>query len=242
MITADLTLEMNSSTVAEVALAIPQAIEILNQYNLDYCCHGDVPFTQACISLQLDPATVWSAIMKKTSGPVRVNRMDFSSWNSSVLADFIVQHHHTYIREAIPQINELLDKICEVHGDKNPELLAIRNDFLELADDLLNHLPKEEEILFPAIKRMEGIGFNEMEKVILPSALKAPMTIMESEHERAGDLIKLIRARTNNYTPPSYACPTYQLTFTMLKEFDDDLIQHIHLENNILFPRVRKDS
>jgi regulator of cell morphogenesis and NO signaling len=128
-----------------------------------------------------------------------------------------------------------------VHGDTNPELLRVRSEFNELAEELLGHMPKEEQILFPAIKRIEGQPIVSVESEILPSALVMPIKVMEDEHDHAGALIKSIRALTNHYERPSYACPTYQLTLTMLEEFDNDLIQHIHLENNILFPRYKSN-
>lgn len=231
-------LEMNTVTVADVAMALPHAISVLTKYNLDFCCHGQVSFTVACKKLSLDSARVWKDILEapgKSSG----NELNFEKWHSSVLADFIVQHHHEYVREAIPKIRELLEKICSVHVDTNPELLAVRDDFESLAEELLGHMPKEEQILFPAIKRIEGQPIASVESDISPHALEMPIMVMEQEHERAGELIKSIRLRTNQYTPPSYACPTFQLAYVMLQEFDHDLMQHIHLENNILFPRFK---
>lgn len=240
MISTEQPQQMSTTLVADIALAFPQAIDILNKYGLDYCCHGDTPFTQACEEANLNPESVWQEIQKLAGTKRGGNQMNFERWTSSMLIDFIVQHHHAYVRESIPQITELLNKICKVHGDTNPELLAVRNDFEDLAEELLNHLPKEEEILFPAIKRLEGHEESEIENIILPSSLRMPMRIMEDEHEHAGDLIKSIRKRTNQYTVPTYACPTYQLAFVMLQEFDSDLMQHIHLENNILFPRAKE--
>jgi regulator of cell morphogenesis and NO signaling len=238
MTSTDQTLEMSTATVADVALAFPQAISILNKYDLDFCCKGKALFSEACIKSNLNSEMVWQEILQmpaKESG----NALNFETWNSSVLADFIVQHHHEYVRESIPRIRELLDKICSVHVDTNPELLAVRTDFEALAEELLGHLPKEEQILFPAIKRIEGQPIASVEDAIAPDALAMPIHVMEAEHERAGDLIKSIRSRTNHYAAPSYACATFQLTYVMLREFDNDLLQHIHLENNILFPRFK---
>ena len=231
-------LEMNTATVADVALNFPNAIAVLAKYDLDYCCNGNVNFTEACNNSSLNSAEVWKEILQapaKKEG----NPLNFESWNSSVLADFIVQHHHEYVREAIPGIRALLDKICAVHTDTNPELLEVRREFEELAEELMGHMPKEEQILFPAIRRMDGQPIASVESEISPSALDMPIHVMEEEHERAGTLIKSIRARTSYYSTPDYACPTYQLTYSMLQEFDNDLIQHIHLENNILFPRFK---
>jgi regulator of cell morphogenesis and NO signaling len=238
MTSTDQTLEMGTATVADVALTFPHAISVLTKYDLDFCCNGKVSFLEACKVSNLNSERIWQEIQempKKKPG----NALNFENWNSSVLADFIVQHHHEYVRESIPKIRELLDKICSVHVDTNPELLAVRNDFEALAEELLGHLPKEEQILFPAIKRIEGQPIAAVEDAIAPDALAMPIHVMEVEHERAGDLIKSIRARTNHYTAPSYACPTFQLTYVMLQEFDNDLLQHIHLENNILFPRFK---
>jgi regulator of cell morphogenesis and NO signaling len=238
MTSADQTLEMNTATMADVALHFPQAIELLKQYDLDYCCNGKMSFVAACKNANLDPDKVWFEVQQ---APTRRggNQLNFENWNSSVLVDFILQHHHEYVRDAIPKIQELLDKVCSVHGDTDPELIHVRRDFNDLAEELLGHLPKEEQILFPAIKRIEGQPIASVESKIEPAALDMPIHVMENEHERAGTLIKSIRERTHHYTPPSYACPTYQLTLTMLQEFDNDLLQHIHLENNILFPRFK---
>jgi regulator of cell morphogenesis and NO signaling len=238
MTSTEQTLEMGTATVADVALAFPQAISVLNKYDLDFCCNGKTSFTEACKKANLTSEKVWQEILG-TPAKKNGNPLNFETWNSSVLADFIVQHHHEYVREAIPKIRELLDKVCSVHVDTNPELLAVRTDFEALAEELSGHMPKEEQILFPAIRRIEGQPIASIESAISPTALQMPIMVMEEEHERAGDLIKSIRSRTGHYSPPGYACPTFQLTYVMLQEFDNDLIQHIHLENNILFPRFK---
>jgi regulator of cell morphogenesis and NO signaling len=164
----------------------------------------------------------------KGTDPAR--QLNFNNWDLSLLTDYIVQHHHSYVRQAIPQIKDLLKKVCEVHGDDSPNVLIIRDAFNMLAYELLNHLPKEEEILFPAIKKLASGKYD----------LTSPMDVMEDEHERAGELLKNIREESGEYNPPVFACPTYKMTYIMLKQFDEDLTQHIHLENNILFPKVRK--
>jgi regulator of cell morphogenesis and NO signaling len=231
-------LEISKATVADVALAFPHAIDILSRYDLDYCCNGKVLFTDACNRLNIQSEKVWEEVihasLKKAGNP-----LNFELWQSSVLADFIVQHHHEYVREAVPEIRELLDKISSVHADTNPELLTVRSHFEDLAEELLAHMPKEEQILFPAIKRIEGQPIVSVESTISPAALKMPIQVMEEEHERAGSIIKSIRELTHHYTPPADACPTFQLTYSVLQEFDSDLLQHIHLENNILFPRFK---
>jgi len=237
MITIDNQLDIATVTVAEVAMKFPHALEILNRYNLDYCCGGKKPFRPVCEEAGLDAESVWHEIQSAKTNRGEESRMNFGSWDPAVLIDFIEQHHHTYVRESIPMIKELLEKISEVHRDNSPFLAAVKDRFSRLAAELLDHLPKEEEILFPAARKLfktngsSGDSSAELH-------LDAPISVMEHEHEEAGRLIKGIRALTDNYTPPDFACPTYKITYTMLNQFDKDLMQHIHLENNILFPKI----
>lgn len=157
----------------------------------------------------------------------------FDTWDISLLTDFIVQHHHQYVKRSIPQLNELLTKVCNVHGDRHAYLFTLKQTFNDLADELLHHMHKEEFILFPEVKRI----FSENTKPVFN--VHAPIAVMEDEHELAGNLIKTIRQLTNNYTPPADACPTFKVTYKRLQEFDQDLMQHIHLENNVLFEKVK---
>lgn len=153
-----------------------------------------------------------------------------------MLIDFIIQNHHSYVTSAIPEIQALLDKVCVAHSNDRFELLTVREDFLDLAEELTSHMKKEEFVLFPAIKRLESQTHDDHP---LASAIQTPISAMEHEHTVAGDLIKHIRLNTNNYTPPDFACPTFRITYKKLQEFDQDLMRHIHLENNILFERMK---
>jgi regulator of cell morphogenesis and NO signaling len=230
------TQDMMNMTVADVALTFPQALEILNRYNLDYCCGGKKPFVEVCKKAGLDADLIWQELMLLRANSSADSRMRFDTWNAPLLIDFILQHHHNYVRESIPVIQELLNKICQVHGEDSPYLLSVWKNFEKLADELLDHLPKEEQILFPAIKRI----FDQQKSHDAVSfALEVPITVMEMEHENAGVLIKSIRSLTDNYNPPAHACTTFRMAYNMLDQFDKDLMQHIHLENNILFPKVK---
>jgi regulator of cell morphogenesis and NO signaling len=227
--------EIDSSTVAQLAVAHPGALAVFTKYNIDYCCGGHRSLQEACYRIGLDPEKVRKEIYEssaETNEPLR-----FETWRSGFLADFIVQNHHAFVKRAIPELEALLDKVRERHGNDVVELLKIRACFFEVAEELKRHMDKEELVLFPAIKRLEAQqGLNHpMERTIL-----APIAIMEDEHQAAGDLIKEIRSLSKNYTPPEFACPTFRITFQKLKEFDDDLMKHIHLENNILFQRFKK--
>jgi regulator of cell morphogenesis and NO signaling len=225
-------LEMATASVAEVALNFPQSIAVFNQHNIDYCCNGKKSFVQVCEKANLQPQIVWEEIQEKQHNSDGDHLLHFESWDLSFLIDFIVQHHHNYVRDSIPQLELLLNKVCTKHGADQPQLMEIRKDFYALADELLGHLPKEEGILFPAIKRLinnkDSGGLN----------LSSPVSVMEHEHEIAGKLIKSIRSLSNDYTPHANACLSFQMTYKLLQEFENDLMQHIHLENNILFPKA----
>lgn len=231
--------ELLQKTVAEIALAVPQAIEVFNRHHLDYCCGGKKPLAEACERAGLDLQQIIQEIETVQQGARVSNGIRFETLEPSLLIDFIVQHHHQYVREAIPQIVELLSRVVEAHGQDKPELSNVRALFIDLADELLHHLPKEEEILFPAIKQF--LKASHAEGFAIRASVQAPVVVMEYEHEEAGNLVKAIRLLTNNYTVHEGACPTFRLTYTMLEEFDKDLMQHIHLENNVLFPMVKPD-
>lgn len=231
--------ELLQKTVAEIALAVPQSIEVFNRYHLDYCCGGKKPLAEACQKAGINVKQI-ATELEAVQQNVRVtNGIRFETLEPSLLIDFIVQHHHQYVREAIPQILELLNRVVEAHGQDKPEVVSVRARFIELAKELLNHLPKEEEILFPAIKQLAKAQSSE--GFAIRASVQAPVLVMEDEHEHAGILIKAIRQLTNNYAIHEGACPTFRITYTMLEEFDKDLMQHIHLENNILFPSVKPD-
>lgn len=228
----DYEVDYMSASVADTAMLFPNAIHLLDQYGLDYCCQGKQSFFEACLNAGLQPETIWSELQEANQVPL-IQRMKFETWDPNLLIDFILQHHHAYVRESIPQLQGLLDKVCDVHGLDSPYLLEVRDTFRALADELLNHLPKEEEIVFPAIRKILVSGDAGT------SFVQTPVQVMEHEHDRAGEWVKKLRKLTQQYTPPASACPTFQMTYKLLREFDQDLIQHIHLENNLLFPNVK---
>jgi len=226
-------LDTLKTTVSDIAVQYPGALEVFNTYHIDYCCGGQKPFADACAKVGADPGKVMNEIIA-TDRNHQAAALRFNQWQPTLLADFIVQNHHTYVRESIPQLKELIDKVCMVHGEEEPKLYDVKRNFASLSNELLQHMVKEEQILFPAINSLYGVGKP------LPIELDQPIAVMEDEHDHAGALIKAIRTLTNDYTPPAFACPTFQITYKLLKEFDEDLMQHIHLENNILFPKVKQ--
>ncbi|HEY5691828.1 MAG TPA: iron-sulfur cluster repair di-iron protein [Cyclobacteriaceae bacterium] len=218
-------------SVAEVAIQFPHALKVFNKYRIDYCCGGQRSFDEACNKAGVTSGKVWEEITTDTKHAG--TSINFKKWSPSLLVDYILDQHHAYVKEGIPMLYELLDKICNVHGEAHPELYHVRDKFQRLAEELIEHMNKEERVLFPAIKMM-------LEN---PSRipLEQPLSVMMREHEGAGNLIKEIRQLTSNYTLPSDVCTTYSVTFRKLEEFDNDLMQHIHLENNILFEKISKN-
>lgn len=234
MNTTQNTIDNDSMTVAEMALAYPAALSVFNKYKIDFCCGGNRSLEEACIRVGLNPERIRKEILsspaQESTIPMRADK-----WSASLLADYIVQNHHEYVRNAIHEIESLLEKVCAAHGEDNIELLNIQQDFTDLAEELLNHMGKEEMALFPAIKKLEAQNRSGHP---LADTLRAPISMMEHEHTIAGDLMKSIRNLSHNYSVPEFACPTYRVTYQKLKEFDDDLMTHVHLENNILFKKV----
>ncbi|MGC3947840.1 MAG: iron-sulfur cluster repair di-iron protein [Chryseolinea sp.] len=229
------TLEGNGLTVAQLAIAHPGALAVFTKYNIDYCCGGNRSLVDACHRIGLDPDVILAEIAEALP-PDNVHALKPETWSSGLLIDFIIQNHHSYIKSVTPELEALLDKVCDRHGNDCLELLKVRECFLDLSEELLLHMEKEERVLFPLIKRMEA---NNDEAMYYERMIRGPISAMEDEHETAGDLIKQIRYLSNNYTPPDFACPTFQITYRKLKEFDSDLMRHIHLENNILFERFK---
>jgi regulator of cell morphogenesis and NO signaling len=242
MILTDEQTDMSKFSMSEVVLTFPGALEIVKKYNLDFCCGGKKPFSEVCTKAGADPDLVWREIMEARSNRRTDSALNFASWDVPKLIDFILEHHHTYVRSSIPQIKQLLEKVCSVHGEDSPNLFSVSEDFDDLADELMAHMPKEEEFLFPAMKRIFDPNRDYQNVSLAQADLEMPIEVMEHEHDRAGDLIKSIRALTHGYTPPSYACPTFKMTYVMLNQFDDDLMQHIHIENNVLFPKAAGGS
>ena len=164
---------------------------------------------------------------------------DFDSWNIGFLADYIQNTHHQYVKKSIPQILPLAQKVADVHGDHHPEVIRINELFQDLAEELLAHLQKEEMILFPYIKKL--VADESAGKCADPGcfgSIGSPISVMEAEHENAGLILKKMCRISDGYSAPEDACNTFRVLYGKLKEFEDDLHRHIHLENNILFPKA----
>ena len=230
--------DMNVGTVKDVVIDDYRAAAIFEKYGIDFCCGGKKTLRSACDEKGVDPVLLIAELRSlKSNGAA--NDVRFAERDLDTLVDFIVSTHHLYVQSAVPILLAHTNKVAQVHRENHPELLKIAQVFQSVAEELLNHMTKEERILFPYIKRLAASA-REGTSVAPPSfgTIQNPIRMMEAEHQSAGDAFSLIRAVTGGYKLPLDACTTYRVTFKELEEFEKDLHQHVHLENNILFPRA----
>lgn len=228
-----------AETVADLVRENPAAATVFKKLNIDFCCKGNRPFAEVCAETGLNPDAVKAELQKSpqvASGiPDKAN-----VWPLDFLADYIVQNHHRYVTEAIPELTALLAKVIKAHGNQHPELETVRTAFNIVADELVAHMLKEERILFPAIRQLVHVQqLGEPVTCAFPfGSIANPIRMMELEHIDAGDTLESIRSVTNNFTVPTDGCYSFQLLYQQLETFETDLHQHVHLENNILFPKA----
>ncbi len=213
---------------------------VFSKYKIDFCCNGNRTIQEACEKKGIDSNDLLDELQSVLSNKGEQS-IDYKSWPLDLLADYIEKKHHRYVEEKIPVLRQFLDKLCRVHGERHPELLKINQLFTASAGELAAHMKKEELILFPFVKKMVSATLNTV-TVAAPQfgTVKNPIEVMMQEHDNEGERFREIAALTDNYNPPADACNTYRVTFAMLEEFEKDLHLHIHLENNILFPKAIK--
>lgn len=225
------------STIGELVTKDFRKAEVFKKFGLDFCCGGKKTLTKACKEKGLDVVQIEKELKAIDQIPAAPSQ-DYNDWNLGFLADYILNTHHKYVTQAIPVIYEYTQKVARVHGERHPEAIEIASEFLKVADELNRHMMKEENVLFPYIKKLAEAQKSGTTVETPPfGTIQGPIRMMEIEHEEVGDVMENIQRLTNNFTPPADACTTYRLSFAKLKEFEEDLHQHIHLENNILFPR-----
>jgi len=228
-------------TVRELAIEIPNATRTFEKLGIDYCCGGSRSLRDACRHAQLAVEEVVGALEQESTFQSATNTdgQEVATGTLAQLAEHIVHKHHAYVKQEIPRIQQLLKKVVAVHGTAHPELGKIQQVFQELSAEMSSHMMKEENILFPYIAAMES-AVNGGRPKPRPAfgSVSNPVHMMELEHDSAGVALKTISELSGNYTPPEEACFSYKTLFTALKEFESDLHQHVHLENNILFPRA----
>lgn len=228
---------LRNKTVGEIVKLDFRAADVFSSYGIDFCCGGKISVADACAASGADESKVTGeleALQYRTGAAAH----DFDSWNIGFLTDYIINTHHQYVSKAIPQILPLAQKVADVHGEHHPEVVVVNELFNELADELLSHMQKEEQILFPYIKKLvasEAAGGCNNDACF--GSVASPISVMEAEHENAGTILKQLYNLSDGYTAPEDACNTFRVLYGKLKEFEDDLHIHIHLENNILFPK-----
>jgi len=230
----------SENTVGEVAIAFPSTIRVFEQYRIDYCCGAAQSIADACSDKGL-AVNVLIDRLKQASQETPPPRMrDWTKTSLTELVDHILETHHRYLYDEIPRLRQMVSKVIAVHGEGHPEsLIPLGRVFEGLEDELAGHMFKEERVLFPLIKEMESAKES---GTSLPEfgcgSVNNPIRVMRYEHDNAGNALSEMRRLTNDYIPPEDACNTYRALFHGLLALEQDLHQHIHLENNILFPRA----
>lgn len=222
--------ELKNRTIAEIVSDDISNASVFKKYQLDFCCGGGKTVENACKNENVNVDDVVRDLMNNKSKNEAPN-LNFKDWSAEFLADYIVYVHHTYVKQNLGIITEFAEKVASVHGQHEPRTIEIATLFSNISREMTSHMAKEEGILFPAIKAKEAdYNFQIDEKTL---------SLIEDEHEEVGNLIKKIQELSDNFTTPEWACNTFKALYFKLEEFTNDLFQHIHLENNILFPKVK---
>jgi regulator of cell morphogenesis and NO signaling len=224
------------ATVGDLVKANPNRSRLFEQLQIDYCCGGGLPLDDACAKRGLDVQTVLQQIEETDLQPAVDQAIaDADAMSLTELADHIEQTHHKYLRSELPRLDAMTLKVYEVHGESDARLADVRRAFEGLYEEISDHMMKEEQILFPMIRQLES-------STDLPAfhcgSVANPIRQMEFEHDNAGNALTVMRQSTDGYQPPEWACNTYRAMLDGLRQLEGDLHQHIHKENNVLFPKA----
>lgn len=231
---------LRASTVSEIVNQLPGAIPVFEKLHIDYCCNGRLPFAEACQRANVNEADVVAALQQ--APPVASSAIRPHDWSLDLLTNYIVQNHHQYVKRCLPELESLADKVFAKHGVNHPELTEVRELVHTLAKDLHAHMYHEEHVLFPAINAL----VKECAR-ILPEPdsgtrilhnLDPVVVTLENEHDLAGHSLHRLREVTENFLLPPDACTAFTALYRKLQEFETDLHLHVHLENNLLFPKT----
>lgn len=228
---------LNKKTIGEYVAEDFRTAAVFKKNKIDFCCRGNRSLEEVCEKEGIDYELISKELEASTQSNTN-NSIDFNTWPLDLLADYVEKTHHRYVEEKSVILQQFLSKLVKVHGGNHPELFEIHQIFNSVAQGLAAHMKKEELILFPFIRKMVKA---QMSNEKLPQAhfgsVENPIDMMEHEHTEEGDKLRRLAELANEYQPPADACNTYRVTFAMLDEFEQDLHKHIHLENNILFPK-----
>jgi regulator of cell morphogenesis and NO signaling len=210
---------------------------VFDKYGIDFCCGGQKPVAEACAEQGVSPDAILLEVDKVSEAPGSGERYD--EWALDFLADYIVNQFHIYTKKMLPQLSEYVDTVANVHGEAHPETRAIADLWPGVRGELAQHMQKEELMLFPYIKRLVQCRADGAVPPVPPfGSVRALVDMMEAEHDATGGALHQIEALSDGYTPPADACPTYETLYALLREFDAATKKHIHLENNVLFPKA----
>ena len=228
--------DLNKATLKEIVTDDFRAAAVFERYSLDFCCRGGRTVENACIEKAVDKTSVLSELQqllrRGSSAPDSLSGVSLSE-----VIGHVVATHHAYVKKMVPVLRTHTQKVAAVHGANHPEVVGIARVFEAVAAELQEHMAKEEEVLFPYINMLVGVSERNEQCARPPfGTIRNPVRMMEAEHRAAGDQLYEIRSLSSNYTPPADACTTFKVMYRELQDFEMDLHQHVHLENNILFP------
>ncbi|PLZ94113.1 iron-sulfur cluster repair di-iron protein [Fischerella thermalis] len=226
-----------NDTVGAIVRDRPALSRLFEQAQIDYCCGGQKTLAEACAQGGIDPQTFLTKLETWTNNTpaLPTSEVNLTALSLTELMDHIERIHHVYLHTELPRLEKMVTKVAAVHGEKDPLLQQIKDVFLALSAELTTHLLKEEQVLFPMIRQLEAGD-------TLPSfhcgTIANPVHRMEFEHNEAGEALRQLRQLTDDFTAPAWACHTYRALLDGLLTFEQDMHQHIHKENNVLFPRA----
>lgn len=219
-------------TIGEIVAGDYRAASVFKDAGIDFCCGGKKGIDETCLDKGIDKSKLIAKLEELKSAPDTTGH-NFIEWEPGFLCDYIVNTHHKFVLKSMPELVMYTSKIAQVHGSHHPELATVADLFSQINKELLQHLKNEEEVLFPAIKESFNSGSKKFKEIIV-----SEISRLSGEHEFAGGAMDRINVITSGYKVPDDGCNTYHVTFKLLGEFEDDLHTHVHLENNILFPKA----
>lgn len=228
-----------TKTVGEYVKEKPALSRVFDRYGIDYCCGGKRPLLEVCHDRGISVDEVVSALEQATESKLEDEDLDWQTATVEQMIDHIHSHHHLYLYEVMPRLSQMVNKVARVHGAKDARLAELAIVFETLQTELNLHMQKEERVLFPLCRELATAN-------VLPQShcgsIGNPIRVMGVEHEQAGALLAKMHILTNDFAPPEWACNTYRAMLDGLAEMEQDLHQHIHEENNILFPKALQMS
>lgn len=230
-------MEINGYTkISDITNFNFRTTELFEKYGIDYCCGGKKHLSDVCSDKKINLDDVLNDLKKYSFG-----EDIFNDWDLGFLIDYIVNAHHSYLRKYLPQINGHLSTLVNKHSGKYPQLKELELEFMIMKKELEEHILKEENVLFPYIKNLVNLEITKSEFSVPPfGSIENPISVMEREHSEAGQSLENIKTLTHNFLPEDSFCNTHKITYKELEDLYKDLHKHIHLENNILFPKAKK--